>query len=99
MGNYDVFFWNKSQLLFLVSNTTSIWDGNSPAKLHHTMNSCRFEELNQNIKFTKHNFPSHRDKFHEVRELIADFNEHMKKVFIPSWISTLEESTLPWTRR
>ena len=55
--------------------------------------------MNQSIKFEKHGFPSKRDKFHEVREIIATFNEHMKKVFIPSWVSCLDESMPPWTRR
>ena len=39
---------NRSNF-FSTSKITSIWDGDSPVKLHHTMNSHRFEELNQNM--------------------------------------------------
>ena len=89
---------NRSKF-FSTSTITSIWDGDSPVKLHRIMNSCRFEELNQNMQFTKNEFPPHKDKFHEVREIIAAFNDHMKKLVIPSWISYLDESMSPWTMR
>ena len=68
--------------LFSTSKITSTWDSDSPEKLHHSVRSCRLEELNQSTQFTKNELPSRKVKFHEVRELITTFNDCSKKKFM-----------------
>ena len=67
---------------FSTSKVASTWDSDSPAKSHHAMNSCRFEELTQSTQLTKNESPLHEGKLHEVRELIVTFNDCMKKVHL-----------------
>ena len=63
------------------------------------MNLARFEQITSSLTFTDIPFPQYTDKFHEVRQMIIEFNHHMKEVFIPSWVSCLDESISIWTSR
>ena len=37
------------------------------------------------------------EKFFEVLQMIVEWNQHMKDVFIPSCVSCLDESIIIWT--
>ena len=83
-------YWENSPI--------SPWKG-APYRFNEYMNYTRFEHITRNLTFTNIPFPNFRDKFHEVRLLIAAFNQHMSDVFIPSWVSCLDESMSIWTSR
>ena len=48
------------------------------------MTLARFEQITSTLTFTEIPFPQYIDKFHEVRQMINEFNHHMKEVFISS---------------
>ena len=74
------------------------WKG-APYRFNEYMSYTRFELITQSLTFTNINTPNYCDKFHEVRQMISAFNDHMLKVFIPSWISCLDESMSIWTSK
>ena len=76
-------YWENSPI--------SPWSG-APFQFNEYMSYTRFNAIAQNLTFTNIAFPTWRDKFHEVRQMIAAWNKHMAKVFTPGWISCLDES-------
>ena len=73
------------------NSPVSLWKG-APYKFNEYMTHLRFEQITSTQTFTDIPFPQYTDKFHEVRQMIFKFNYHMKEVFIPSWVSCLDES-------
>ena len=71
----------------------------APIRLSLYMSGRRFNQILKALSFTSSCTPSYQDKFWEIRKLIAEWNDHMKEVFIPSWISCLDESMSPWTNK
>jgi hypothetical protein len=71
----------------------------APYRLNKYMSLYRFESILKSLRYTNIPSPAFKDKFHDVRLLIQSFNIHMSKIFIPSWISCLDESMSPWTSR
>ena len=63
------------------------------------MTGHRFDEINKALCFTLSPPPTYRDKFFQVRELLEAFNARMRHIFIPRWISCLDESMSIWTNR
>ena len=43
--------------------------------------------------------PTFCDRFHEARQIIKAWNDNMAEVFLPSWISCLDESISIWFSR
>jgi hypothetical protein len=43
--------------------------------------------------------PPYQDKFHQIRQMLNEWNTRMASVFSPSWISCLDESMSAWTSR
>ena len=74
------------------------WKG-APFRLNKYMSWGRFDFITQHLTFTDIDPPSYADRFHEVRQMIDAFNEHMEIVFSPSWISCLDESISIWTSK
>ena len=58
-----------------------------------------FESILMALTFTDIEPPSFVDHFWEVRQMISEWNINMKNVFIPSWISCLDESMSIWFGR
>ena len=83
-------FWENSPI--------SPWKG-APFRFNEYMPLSRFDYITKSLTFTNLSPPTYVDKFHEVRQLIKGWNQHMKKCFIPSWISCLDESMSIWTSR
>ena len=61
------------------------------------MAGWKFERITFCLRLTVRDPPAYRDKFHEVRDLIAAWNDHMREVFIPGWVSCVDESMPIWT--
>jgi hypothetical protein len=70
-----------------------------PYRLSKHMPSRRIELLDQHIAFTDEDPPAYVDKFWEIRRMFHDWRENMKCHFIPSWVSVLDESMVPWTQK
>ena len=58
-----------------------------------------FDYITQHLIFTDIDPPSFTEKFHEVRQMIESFNNHMKDMFSPGWISCLDQSISIWTSK
>ena len=59
--------------------------------------SCRrFKDITKSIHLTDDPPPKFTDPFHEVRILIQRWNENMTNLFVPSWLSCLDESMSVW---
>ena len=76
----------------------SEWSG-APFRLNKYMSFNRFEQITTALRYTDTPAPAYVDKFSEVRDMIHSWNEHIKNIFIPSWMSCLDESMSSWTRR
>jgi hypothetical protein len=76
----------------------SEWSG-APYRLHNYMSKTRFENITKALRYSNTPAPTYVDKFSEVRDMIKAWNTHMEEVFIPSWMSCLDESMSSWTRR
>ena len=76
----------------------SEWSG-APFRFHQYMSYSRFEAITKALRYTDTPIPQYQDKFCEVRDLIHAWNQHMKNIFIPSWMSCLDESMSSWTRK
>lgn len=74
------------------------WDG-APFRFNDIMSGNRFEAIISALTFTAAPQPPYRDKFYEVRDIIKAWNENMKAVFSPSWVSCLDESMSKWTSK
>ena len=90
IGCYCRSYWENSPV--------SLWKG-APYRFNENMTLATFEQITSTLIFTDIPFPQYSDKFHEVRQIINEFNHHMKEVFIPSWVSCLDESISIWTSR
>ena len=71
------------------------FDG-APFRVSHIMSRNRFEEILRALTFTVHQPPMFKDGFWFVREIIQGWNDNMAKIFIPSWVSCLDESMSIW---
>ena len=71
----------------------------APYRLNEIMTSNRFEAIFAALTLTKNKPPAYKDRFWQVREMIASWNEHMSQNFVPSWVSCLDESMSIWFNR
>ena len=71
----------------------------APICLSVYMSGWRFNNILKALSFTSDDAPPFKDKFWEIRRLIKEWNDHMKEVFMPSWVSCLDESISPWTNK
>ena len=72
--------------------TTRIGEDDCPYKFNEYMSRNRFENILKALTFTDIEPLSFVDNFWEVRQMISEWNINMKNIFIPSWISCLDES-------
>ena len=95
-------------LLLMASNRRTYWENSpvslwkgAPHKFNEYMILARFEQIISTLTFTYIYIyiPQYTGKFHEVRQMINEFNHHMKEVSVPSWVSCLDEIVSIWTSR
>lgn len=71
------------------------FDG-APHRFGHIMSRRRFEDILQALSYTSSTPPTYKDRFWEVRDWIASWNDNMDMNFVASWISCLDESMSKW---
>lgn len=74
-------------------------DAPCPYRLGKFMSQKRFERLIQHFRLTDPNPPTFRDRFWEVRCLLAAWRANMAAFFLPAWIVCLDESMSIWHSR
>jgi hypothetical protein len=80
-------------------DVTDRFDG-AHFRLDDLMSRNRFEAIMQAIKLTnKPSPPPYKDRFWEIRDLVAAFNGHMSGIFKSGHIACLDESMSAWTNR
>ena len=67
--------------------------------LSRYMSRHRFLALTSALWFTESAPPNFRDKFWEVRDMIAAWNDHMAKIFLSAWAVCLDKSMSIWHNR
>jgi hypothetical protein len=70
----------------------------APYRLTMYMPGYRFEQIMSCLTITP-SVPSSLDRFWEVRRIIYEWNKNMQEVYIPSWVSCLDESMSIWNQR
>ena len=68
----------------------------APYRLNCWMSKKRFEDILAAISYTSREPPAFVDRFWEVREMLAAFNDHCAEVFRCSWVACLDESMSIW---
>jgi len=71
-------------------------EAGAPYRLQEYMSYRRFDAITAALRFTDKEPPPFVDRFHEVREMIDELNEHYAKNYCPSWLNCLDESMNPW---
>ena len=64
----------------------------APYRFNHWMSSRRFEEIHSHLFLTINDSPPYKDRLWEIRQIIELWNENMRKIFSPSWVSCIDES-------
>jgi hypothetical protein len=68
----------------------------APYRFNDIMSRNRFEDILSSLSYTNRDPPGYRDPFWEVRQCIECWNANMSDVFVPGWISCLDESMSKW---
>jgi len=63
------------------------------------MSRWRFAAITSALRFTSSIPPTFRDKYWQVRDMIAAWNAHMAKIFVAAWVICLDESMSIWHNR
>ena len=63
------------------------------------MSRNRFNVILQALQFTTNEPPRYLDRFWRVRPIIQEWNDNMRKIFVPSWVCCLDESMSLWTNK
>ena len=76
-----------------------MFDG-APFRLNAYMQKKRFLEITYMIQYTDQTPPIlFVDKFHEVRQMIYEFNKHYEQEYTPSWMNCIDESMNSWMNK
>jgi Transposase IS4 len=71
----------------------------APYRFNDIIKRSRFDAILSALTLTGKTPPLYVDRFFQVRELIAAWNENMFTTFSPGWISCLDESMMTWTNK
>jgi hypothetical protein len=82
-----VMVWSSKDIAF---------ESGAPYQFHDFMSRNRFNGITQALRFSNIPSSAFRDRFHEVRQLIFEWNTNMENKFSPSWISVVDESMSKW---
>jgi len=84
-------YWNESIQLNEFYGTS--W------RLNRFMSCFFIKKILRALTYTDQQFFVYQNKFNNVRQMISAWNEHIRNVFISSWVSCLNESISIWTPR
>ena len=68
----------------------------APFRVTSYMSHRRFDSILTNLRYTKEDPPSYRDRFWEVRPMLEMWSTNMANNFSPSWINCIDESMSKW---
>ena len=71
----------------------------APFRLNEYMSIDRFKAITTALRYTDKEPPSFVDRFHDVRQLIDEWNRHYEEEYSPSWLSCLDESMSSWLNK
>jgi Transposase IS4 len=71
----------------------------APYRFNHLIKRSRFDSILSALTLTDNTPPLYVDRFFQVRQLIAAWNDNMFANFSPGWISCLDESMMTWTNK
>ena len=58
------------------------------------MTKRQFNASLSSLIYTNVPFPTFKDKFHEVRQVLDAFNDRMTEIFSPAWVSCLADESM-----
>jgi hypothetical protein len=67
-------------------------------RLTQFMPRYRFEQIMSCLTVTT-STPDNTDRFWEMRLLVSAWNKNMQEIYVPSWVSCLDESMSIWNMR
>jgi hypothetical protein len=70
----------------------------APYRLTQFMPGYQFKQIMSCLTITKIT-PDNTDRFWEMRLLISAWNKNMQDIYVPSWVSCLDESMSIWNMR
>ena len=70
----------------------------APYRLTQFMAGYRFQQIKSCLTLTTRR-PDQNDRFWEIRDLMAAWNKNMQEIYIPGWVSCLDESMSIWNNR
>jgi hypothetical protein len=82
---------------FFSSEPVSLEAG-APYRLTQFMAGYRFQQIMSCLTITTSK-PTQTDRFWEMRNLIAAWNQNMQDRYVPSWVSCLDESMSIWNMK
>jgi hypothetical protein len=68
----------------------------APFWLNECISSKRFLAITCAMTYMDKPPPEFVDRFHEVRQMLEEFNNHYAENYIPSWLNCLDESMSSW---
>ncbi|KAL3788114.1 hypothetical protein ACHAWO_011440 [Cyclotella atomus] len=68
----------------------------APFRLNEYISSKRFLAITCAMTCTDKPPPEFADRFHDVRQMLEEFNNHYAENYIPSWLNCLDESMSSW---
>jgi hypothetical protein len=94
------YFWRSAPRTTTTPDDDEDEENDTPSfTFNRYMSRRRFVAITSALRFTSSTPPTFRDKFWEVREMIAVWNEHMAKIFLAAWVVCLDESMSIWHNR
>ena len=82
VGDRDL-WWTKRPI--------SLREG-APFRLNHFMKRHRFKSIMGALQYSNKSQPGYVDRFHDVRQMIDAWNNHMSQEYFPGWWNCLDES-------
>ena len=70
-----------------------------PYSYNDIMSRDRFESILSNLAYTGKDPPRYKDRFWEVREMLAAWNANMANEFWAGWMTCLDESISKWVSK
>ena len=77
--------------MWLSEKPSNMFEG-APFRLSEYMSGRRFQNIGAAIRYTNIESPDFLDRFHDVRQMINNFNKYYNMEYVTSWLNCLYES-------